>query len=183
MEFTWFASAKYRKLSHGSYLRHAMVMNELRLAPHLTVGDVSCHALADAVFTNRGQLKNLVMGPRIGHAVTKAFAESRSADPAGPFSAVLGAISAATALSNQHYSFQQRRTSAWLSIYMPIVVLQGQLFEYYIDDTGTEVLAECSRAHVLAYPPTSNPFPFWSRSSRHQPCQNLRSLPTQRHDS
>jgi hypothetical protein len=135
--------------------------DELRLAPHLTVGDVSCRALADAIFTNRGKLTNLVMGPRIGHAITKAFSESRSADPAGPFSAILAAISAATALSNQHYGFQLRapQTGPWFSIYLPMVVLQGQLFEYYLDASGNEVLEECSRVHVLAYPPASDPIP------------------------
>jgi len=135
--------------------------DELRLVSHLTPGEPASHALSHAVLTNRGTLTTLVMGPRIGHGVTKAFVESRSADPTGPFAAVLGAMSAASALSHHHYSslLRGKGETVWLSIYLPLVVLLGELFEFYLDGSGNEVLAECSRAHVLAYPPSLDPNP------------------------
>lgn len=136
--------------------------DELGLVSRLTPGEPASHALSHAVLTNRGKLSTLVMGSRIGHGVTRAFVESRSADPTGPFAAVLGAMTAASALSNRHYSslLQGTGKSVWLSIYLPVVVLLGQLFEFYLDEAGNEVLAECSRAHVLAYPPGLDPNPI-----------------------
>ncbi len=135
--------------------------DELRIVSHLTPSEPSVEALSHAVLTNRGQLSSLVMGPRIGHGVTKALVESRAADPTGPFAAVLGAMSAAVALSEDHYSsmLQGRGSIKWLAIYLPVVVLLGQLFEFYLDEAGEEVLVECSRAHVLAYPPGPHPNP------------------------
>jgi len=135
--------------------------DDLRLAPHLTVGDASSNAVAYAVFTNRGKFDTLVMGSRIGHGITKAFVESRAADPTGPFAAVMGAMSATAALTNEHYSalLKGSGTTKWLSIYLPIVVVKGQLFEYYLDEANNEVLAECSRAHILTYPSGADPAP------------------------
>ena len=126
---------------------------------HQTVGEASRRALDRGILDTQGKLRNLIAGQRIGHAVTKVFAESRAGDPVGPFAAILSAISAATALTNEHYSTRTRQSGGWLSVYLPIVVLSGQLFEYYLDDSGNEVLLECERAHIMAYPRASDQSP------------------------
>ena len=103
---------------------------------------------------------HLVPGSRIGHGLQKAFAGSRPGDPTSPFAAVAGALSAAAAFSREHYStVLQKRPGreplAWIGIYVPIVLLRGHLFEFYLDQDGYETLAERDRLHVLVHGPTS----------------------------
>jgi hypothetical protein len=136
--------------------------DELRLIGRLTPGEAAANALTHAVLTNRDKFTTLVPGKRIGHGVARAFVQSRSADPTGPFAAVLGAMSATVALSNDHYQalLQGSGITRWLAIYLPLVVVQGQMFEFYLDESGNETLVECSRAHILAYLPGPYPDPL-----------------------
>jgi hypothetical protein len=131
---------------------YQMRVQRLRLAP----GPFGSRALAHGIVTCRDRLSVLVPNSRIGHGLTKAFTDSRSGDPTGPFAAVAGALSASTAFSARHYStvFQKRpgqEPLAWIGIYVPIVFLCGRLFEFYLDHNGNEVLEECERLHVLVH--------------------------------
>jgi hypothetical protein len=131
---------------------YQMLVQRLRLAP----GQFGSRALAHGIITCREKLSALVPGSRIGHGLTKAFAESRSGDPTGPFAAVAGALSAAAVFSREHYStvLQKRpgrEPSAWIGICIPIVFLRGRLFEFYLDQDGNEILEERERLHVLVH--------------------------------
>lgn len=136
---------------HGDDPSH-MPARGLSLAP----GPFDSRAFAQGIMTCREKLSALVPGPRIGHGLIKAFGDSRSGDPTGPFAAVASALSAATAFSREYYSvvLQERPGKEpldWIGIYLPIVFFHGRLFEFYLDQKGNEVLEECKRLHVLVH--------------------------------
>lgn len=132
-----------------------------RLVGRLAPGEVASRVLADATATGRRLFRTLCVGPRVGHALTRAFSDSKAGDPSGPYSAVLGALSAASVLSAKHESAGPRGESLaqWTSIYLPIVILNGPLFEFYLDDEGNEVLQNSDRVQVLAHRPSSETDP------------------------
>jgi len=127
-----------------------------RLPGHLAVGSHGSRALDHAVMMTWSGLSALVPNGRIGHGATKAFAESSGGDPTGPFAALTGAITAATAFSAQHYNSLLTRSTRgqinptmWFGIYIPVVLFSGRLFEFYLDDSGNELLEERDRIHVI----------------------------------
>ncbi len=129
-----------------------------RLAGHLAPGQLPARALAHAAVTNRGRLRAFNPAARIGHGITKAFTDSKAGDPTGPFSAVMAAVAAATALSRDFCSMilkHGQRDESWIEIYVPVVILKGLLFEFYLDEAGHETLQECDRCHILAHCPDS----------------------------
>jgi hypothetical protein len=129
-----------------------------RLPGHLAAGPFGSRALAHGVTILRDSLSTLLPNSRIGHGVTKAFSDSRSGDATGPFAALMGALIAARAFSRRHYDTLfsnstrgQINPLVWFGIYIPVVLFNGRLFEFYVAPSGEEILEERDRIHVLVH--------------------------------
>lgn len=127
-----------------------------RLPGQLAAGPFGSRALDHAVTIMWDSLSALLPNGRIGHGVTKAFADSRSGDPTAPFAALAGAVTAATAFSHEHYDTLFARStrgqinpSIWFGIYVPVVLVSGRLFEFYLDESGNELIEERDRIQVV----------------------------------
>jgi hypothetical protein len=127
-----------------------------RLSGHLAPGPFGSRALDHGVTIMRDSLRALLPNTRIGHGVTKAFADSRTGDPTGPFAALAGVVTAAKAFSREHYATVFRDSTRgqinpliWFGIHVPIVIFSGRLFEFYLDSAGNEIIEERERIHVL----------------------------------
>jgi len=131
-----------------------------RLVSCLAPGEAASRVVTDVLQRGRRFFPTLSLGPRIGHALTRAFSNSKSGDPTGPYSAVLSALTAASALTAKH---QSQAPSSWTSIYLPTVIVNGPLFEFFLDEAGGEVLEPCDHVHILAYPPGSEAHPLLVR--------------------
>ena len=125
----------------------------VRLAGRMAPGAEASRALDHTLATRRRFFHTLCVGQRVGHALTRAFSGSKPGDPAGPYSAVLGALTAACALSAEHEAVASPDSalSDWTSIYLPTVIVDGPLFEFYLDDDGKEALEPCERVQMLTY--------------------------------
>lgn len=94
---------------------------------------------------------------RLGHGIVRAFSNNKSGDPTAPYAALLCAASAAAALMRGKEALLLRRAgkAAIVSVHIPLVAIEGRLFEMEIDDTGQEAITEVDRSIVLVRSPGS----------------------------
>lgn len=104
-----------------------------------------------------GILETFRIPERIGHGVVSAFSDAKVRDPTSAFSATLGVLSAAVALTRSKNEFWLRHAggAAILNLFVPIVVLDGDLLEMHLDDAGDPVLSEVVEALTWVPDPTS----------------------------
>lgn len=81
---------------------------------------------------------------RVAHAVTRAFVESKSGDPTGPYSALRGVITAASAIGTRNEELALSSTSDLLmaDVLLPVVVIDGELFDFSVGEDDEESLIE-----------------------------------------
>jgi hypothetical protein len=104
-----------------------------------------------------GKCPTFTVPSKIGHGVIRAFSEGGSADPTGAYSALTGAVAAAAALMTSHVRlWLQHGGSEFrvLKVCLPVVVLDGRLFEMSLDEIGKEHLAEVNTSIAWARDPT-----------------------------
>jgi hypothetical protein len=114
-------------------------------------GDLAQLAILDALPDDPSQWSILNLGPRLGHGITTAFSEGKKGDPSTAYAAVQGALSAAAALNAEDEKFALGMGGTNFSvvgIVMPLVVLEGSLFEYSIND-GDPQLQPASVLRVI----------------------------------
>lgn len=91
---------------------------------------------------------------RVGHGAVKAFRdekqrEDKFGDPTSPFAALQSVISAAIAGGGEYTSGVMDDTSKVLPITIPIIVLGGTLYEFFVDGDGKEALEEVGSIQVI----------------------------------
>jgi hypothetical protein len=88
---------------------------------------------------------------RIAHGLTTAHTNAGGSAPTDAYAAVRGAISAAAALTSRREEFQKNLASTYgiIDLVLPVVVLDGHLFEMYIDDAGAEVIMACNVVRLV----------------------------------
>lgn len=122
--------------------------------PLLGHGTVAQTALLMSVATSdEYDLLTIRSGERIGHGIAQAH--SKRKDDINPaFTAVRSAVGAATALGinrdNLVRSWAGYRT---VEIFLPIVAVDGFMYEYYLDDNGKEELSSSGIARVVSANP------------------------------
>jgi hypothetical protein len=108
----------------------------------------------DALWTasrHKVALPRLLTGwHKLGHGIVKAHSDGRSGDPTSPFAALLSVVSAAEALGKEHAELALLSGSHWYTGYVvvPLLVLDGALYEYRITEDGREELLEVERIAV-----------------------------------
>jgi hypothetical protein len=92
---------------------------------------------------------------RVGHSVVRAHSDNKDTDPSAAHSAVQAAITAAAALNGEYevFDLSQAPQSSIVHAFIPLVVIEGELFEFYLDATNTDVLAPIDRALVVSKSP------------------------------
>lgn len=94
---------------------------------------------------------------RIGHGVVRGFSDSGTGDPTSAYSGVQTAVTAATIIADE-----RTRTAIKLSpetseysfdLVVPVVVLDGLLFEYWVTSQSTPILQEVDYSFVLVPDP------------------------------
>lgn len=89
---------------------------------------------------------------RIGHGIVKAHTENKSGDPTSPFAAVRSAVAACTSIGRQNDEFAMSFAAVYPSVHVvvPVVLLEGTLFEYSLSEAGNGELTEVSISQLLA---------------------------------
>lgn len=97
----------------------------------------------------------LYVGPRHGHGIVKAFSEGKSGDPTSAFAALRGVVSAAASIGKHFENVWSERDSdtAFVTVVVPIIVLDGDLFEYTLEDNGNSDLSKIGVAHIFTVTP------------------------------
>jgi hypothetical protein len=92
---------------------------------------------------------------RVGHSVVRAFADSKETDPSGAHSAIQAAITAAAALNAEYeaLALSQAPRFSFVHVFIPLVVIDGDLFEFYMDESNTDTIVEVERATVVTKSP------------------------------
>ncbi len=92
-------------------------------------------------------------GPRVAHRISKALVKDRGSDASGPYATALSAVSAATALSFENERFVERYAPQHgiIELSIPVVLVDGILFEFYLNDDGSDILSEIDQI-LLAVP-------------------------------
>lgn len=86
---------------------------------------------------------------RLAHGLVKAHSEGKSGDPTSPFAAVQGALAASRAIGKENAEMALMWAEAGsVSVVIPVIVLDGALYEYSVADDGTESLVETNRVAV-----------------------------------
>jgi hypothetical protein len=100
---------------------------------------------------------------RIGHGAVRAFADGKSGDPSGAYAALQGVAAATTAIAADADRALAARRLSGVAVPVPVIVLDGPLFEYYFDPERGEVLEPVDRAYVVAPGTTDNAWPLVTR--------------------
>lgn len=110
-------------------------------------GSLAGHAVLYALSGENGPLSVFPLVARVAHGATRAFTKKRSSsDASGPYATGRAALSAATALAHAHERFVEQHAprTGLVEIPIPIVFLDGTLFEFFVNESGEEVLEETS---------------------------------------
>jgi hypothetical protein len=98
------------------------------------------------------RIRLLQDGERRGHGAVRANLGSKTRGPNAAYAALRGVTSATKAFAAIVDAFPQQ-TGAFIQVILPVVVLEGTLFEMFLDDTGGEHLDRVDRVRV--YSPVS----------------------------
>lgn len=98
---------------------------------------------------------------RLAHGMLRAFTDQKGGDPTSPYLAVSSAVQAAHTISHEFetFSLEQGPSVAIIHVVLPLVVLDGKLFEFFLDSHGEDKIVEITRALVVAHGPSS-----WNRA-------------------
>ncbi|HZG43714.1 MAG TPA: hypothetical protein VEY93_12180 [Longimicrobium sp.] len=93
---------------------------------------------------------------RIAHSVTRAFGAQKAGDPTGPYSALRGAMSAAIAIgaASEELSIASSNEILMADLLLPVVVIDGALFDFSITGTEEESLVEAPWIQTTIAGPT-----------------------------
>src|SRR5574341_781790 len=94
---------------------------------------------------------------RLGHGVVKAFSDNKTGDPTSPYAAVRSAASAAAGLqaAEARLSSQMGERFPSVPLTVPLVFLDGDLFECYLGPGMNHVVQPVSEALVVTSSPVS----------------------------
>jgi hypothetical protein len=86
---------------------------------------------------------------RLAHGLVKTHSEGRTGDPTSPFAAIHSVVGATRAIGDErsHVSLLSP-DYLMLHVIVPVIVLDGSLYEYSLDEGGTEQLAPVDRMPV-----------------------------------
>jgi hypothetical protein len=104
-----------------------------------------------AAGTRKIKLPSLLTGWKaLGHGVVRAHTDGKTGDPTSPFAALHAVVSAATALGREHADFALAAADHWFSSYVvvPLIVLDGSLYQYSLTDESKEHLQPIHRIAV-----------------------------------
>jgi hypothetical protein len=105
---------------------------------------------------------SMLRGPsRVGHGVLRAFHDPKAGDPSSAYAGVQSAVNAAVTFADNSTkeAIAQPPGEWWRSIdiFLPLVVTDGILFDYLLDEQGTPVLEAVPSSSVLsAHPNRAN---------------------------
>ena len=94
-----------------------------------------------------------LLGPSLvlAHGITRAFSDGKPGDPSSPYAALRGSLSAALAMGTDalHRARRLATTRGWAELIFPVVVVDGELFQYAVDEQGVESLDILERCSVV----------------------------------
>jgi hypothetical protein len=92
---------------------------------------------------------------RVGHSVLRAFSDSQGVDPNSAYAGVQTVVNAVSVAANPIPHLPEDADHEWanIEVYIPIVVMKGRLFEYWLNDQGETHIAEVGRSHILGVDP------------------------------
>lgn len=108
------------------------------------VGLCSRAAMHAVMNSNVVEPEFLQLRDRIGHGVVRAYTENKGGDPTSPYAAIRGVLNAATAVA------ADTDPGGIIDVVMPVIVLDGKLFDYGIDQAGVEKISEIEVAQLAA---------------------------------
>ena len=88
--------------------------------------------------------------------MTRAFRDNEGYDKSGPYAAAQSAVAAATAISHENERFARSTATSFsvVEVVFPVVLVKGRLFEFYVDDNGSDHLEEVTQVAASVPHPT-----------------------------
>lgn len=146
-EKAWVAFSANRK-PPPEIIRHAIVAVDPCSTDALLVADVR-RVARPALFDPASD---------IGHGIVKAHSDNRSGDPTSPYSALRSVVNATLALGQETEGFvaEVKASASVAQVTVPLLVLDGILYQYSLQDDATESLVTIDWTSVALSMPNSS---------------------------
>jgi hypothetical protein len=88
----------------------------------------------------------------LGHGIVKVHSDNKTGDPTAAFAALRSVVAGARAIALEHEEFALSNRGSYFTgmVILPIVLLDGELFDYCLDGDGQESLRSIDAAYVTS---------------------------------